>query len=121
VNDFLVTYLDTIDERLLEYLDDDDEMTLDTVRRLRLYTSALLAGSVTLDHLAEDWADWFHLAPAFVLSYGTEEQEEMQNAAMFLTAIEEDDDVTLTEADRKYLTMLESQLDMYPEMRTTEE
>jgi hypothetical protein len=26
VNDFLVTYLDSIDERLLEYLDDDDEV-----------------------------------------------------------------------------------------------
>jgi len=25
VNDFLVTYLDSIDEQLLEYLDDDDE------------------------------------------------------------------------------------------------
>jgi hypothetical protein len=28
VNDFLVTYLDSIDERLLEYLDEDDELSL---------------------------------------------------------------------------------------------
>jgi hypothetical protein len=28
VNDFLATYLDTIDERLLEYLDEYDELSL---------------------------------------------------------------------------------------------
>ena len=28
MNDFLVTYLDTIDERLLEYLDECDELSL---------------------------------------------------------------------------------------------
>jgi hypothetical protein len=28
VNDFMVTYLDTIDERLLEYLDEYDELSL---------------------------------------------------------------------------------------------
>ena len=47
VNDLLVTNLNTIDERLLEYLDEDDELTLDTVRRLHLYTSVLLDGSVS--------------------------------------------------------------------------
>ena len=40
---------------------------------------------------------------------------------MFLRAVEEDDDATLTGADRAYLKALESWLDMYPEMRTTEE
>ena len=38
---------------------------------------------------------------------------------MFLEAIEEQDDVTLTEADRAYLKALETWLDMCPEMRTT--
>ncbi len=77
MNDFLVSYLDTIDERLLEYLDDDNELSLDAVQRLRLYASSLLDGSLSPDHLAEDWADWFHLAPAFVLAYGTPELEEL--------------------------------------------
>ena len=36
VNDFLISYLDAIDEQLLEYLDDDGEMKLDVVKRLRL-------------------------------------------------------------------------------------
>jgi hypothetical protein len=33
VNDFLLSYLDTIDERLLEYLDEDDETSLDAACR----------------------------------------------------------------------------------------
>jgi hypothetical protein len=37
----------------------------------------------------------------------------------FLGAIEEQDDVSLTKADRAYLKALETWLGMYPEMRTT--
>jgi hypothetical protein len=53
VNDFLVTYLDSIDEQLLEYLDDDDELKLDAVQRLRFYTSALLEGSISPEHVED--------------------------------------------------------------------
>ena len=63
MNDFLVTYLDSIDERLLEYLDEDDELKLDAVHRLRFYTSTLLDGSITPMHVVEDWPDWYQLAP----------------------------------------------------------
>src|ERR1039458_4785489 len=35
VSDFLFTYLDSIDERLLENLDEDEELELDAVQRLR--------------------------------------------------------------------------------------
>jgi hypothetical protein len=121
VNDFLLTYLDTIDKRLLEYLDEDDELSLYTVRRLRVYTSALLDGSVRPGHLMEAWPDWFHLAPAFVAAYGAEEVERLQDHAVFLRAVEEHDDVALTDADRAYLRALEVRLDMYPDMRPTEE
>ena len=38
----------------------------------------------------------------------------------FLGAIEEREDASLTEADRAYLRALETWLDMYPEIRTTE-
>src|ERR1019366_8166097 len=41
VNDFPPNYLDTIDERLLGYLDENDELRADTVQRLWFYTSAL--------------------------------------------------------------------------------
>ena len=120
MNDFLVSYLDSIDERLLEYLDDDDELKLEAVQRLRFYTSALLDGSITLDQVMEDWPDWFQLVPAFVAAYGTEELQELERVAVFLRAVEEDDDVSLTDADRDYLKALETWLGMYPEMRTTE-
>jgi len=52
--------------------------------------------------------------------YGTEELQELEGASEFLEAIEEQDDVSLTEADRAYLKALEAWLGMYPEMRTTE-
>jgi hypothetical protein len=116
-NDFLVIYLVSIAERLLEYLDDEDELSLDTVQRLRLYTSALLDGSVTPADLMEDWPDWFDLAPAFVAAYGTGDLEELEYAASFLRAVEDGEDVALTDDDRAYLTALELQLDVYPEMR----
>ncbi len=120
VNDFLVSYLDAIDERLLEYLDDDDELKLDTVQRMRFYASALLSGSITPNNVVEDWPDWFQLVPAFVAAYGSEELQELEGGAVFLRAVEEDDDIALTEADLAYLKALEAWLDVYPEMRTRE-
>jgi hypothetical protein len=105
----------------LEYLDDDDELKLDAVKRLRFYTSALLEGSISPDHVMEDWPDWYQLVPAFVATYGSEELQELEGAAVLLEAIEEQDDVSLTDADLAYLKALEAWLDMYPEMRTTGE
>jgi hypothetical protein len=121
VNDFLVVYLDSIDEQLLEYLDEDEELKLDAVKRLSFYTTALLDGSITPDHVMEDWPDWYQLAPAFVATYGTEELQELEGGAEFLRVVEEQDDVSLTDADRAYLRALEEWLGVYPEIRTTEE
>jgi hypothetical protein len=120
VNDFLVVYLDSIDEQLLEYLDEDDELKLDAVKRLRFYTSALLEGSISPDHVMEDRPDWYQLVPALVATYGTEELQELEGAAVLLEAIEEQDDVSLTDADLAYLKALEAWLGMYPEMRSSE-
>jgi hypothetical protein len=121
VNDLLVVCLDSIDEHLLEYLDEDDELKLDAVQRLRFYTTALLEGSITPDHVVENWPDWYQLAPAFVAAYGTEELQELEGGAEFLRAVEEDEEVSLTDVDRTYLKALEAWLGMYPEIRTTEE
>ncbi|MGA9076773.1 MAG: hypothetical protein WB383_00325 [Acidimicrobiales bacterium] len=73
MSDFLVIYLDSIDEQLLEYLDEDDELRLDAAQRLRFYTRVLLEGSISPDHVMEDWPDWYQLAPAFVATYGPDE------------------------------------------------
>src|ERR1039458_7171947 len=108
VSDFLVTYLDSIDEYLLEYLAEDDELKLHAVKRLRFYTSAPLEGSITPDHVVEDWPDCYQLAPAFVATYGTEELQELEGASVLLEAIEEQDDVSLT--DRKSTRLNSSHL-----------
>jgi hypothetical protein len=120
VNDFLVVYLDSIDKRLLEYLDEDDELKLDAVQRLRFYTSALLDGSITPDHVMEDWPDWYQLVPAFVATYGTDELQELEGGAEFLRVVEEHDEVSLTAVDRAYPKALEAGLGMYPEIRNIE-
>ena len=121
VSDFLVTYLDAIDERLLDYLDEDDELKRDAVQRLRFYTSALLDGSIHPMHVMEDWFDWYALVPAFVATYGSDELRELETGAEFLGAIDEGEEVILTKADLAYLKELEAWIDMYPEMRTAEE
>ena len=121
MSDFLVVYLDSIDEQLLEYLDEDDELRLDAARRLRFYTRVLLEGSISPDQVMEDWLDWYQLVPAFVATYGSEELQKLEGAAEFLGAIEEDEEVSLTEADRSYLKALETRLGMYSEMRPTKE
>jgi len=49
-----------------------------------------------------------------VATYGTEQLQELEGASVFLEAIEEQDDVSLTDADRAYLKAVEAWLDMYP-------
>ena len=45
-------------------------------------------------------------------TYGSEELQELEVGAELLEAIEEDEDVTLNEADRDYLKALEAWLGM---------
>ena len=54
-------------------------------------------------------------------TYGSEELKAVEAKAEFLRAAEENDEVNLIERDRAYLKTLEAWLDMYPEMRSTEE
>ena len=114
MNDFLVSYLDAIEERLLEYLDDEGELKLEVVQRLRFYTSALLNGSLSPDNVVQDWADWFQLVPAFVAAYGTDELKEAEVASVFLETVEEHEHASINDAVRSYLKAVEAWLDMYP-------
>ena len=119
VSEFLVVYLDSIDEQLLDYLDEDDELRPEVVKRLRYYATAPLEGSITPGAVGEDWADWFDLTQAFVAAYAPEEIEELEEAAPLMSDEVEEDSV-LTEADRAYLSAVELLLDAYPEMRMGE-
>jgi hypothetical protein len=108
VSDFLVTYLDSINERL----------RTDVVKRLRGFASALLDGSITPAAVDENW---FDLVPPFVASYAPEETEELDAQAAPLRRDELDEDTELTSTDRTYLAAVELLLDAYPEMRTGEQ
>ena len=120
VNEFLVAYLDAIDERLLEHLDGDGELSSEAVIWLRRYTDALLDRSISPTTLAEDWPDWYLLTAAFVTVYAPEEVEELEERTAFLNAVENGDDVALTEADQAYLWALRLHLGMYSEKRKTD-
>ena len=109
VSEFLVLYLDSIDERRLDYLDEDDELRPEVVKRLRYYTTALLDGTITLAAVAEDWPDWFDLVGAFVAAYAPEAVAELGEGPEFNDA--EDFDQPLSKADRSYLVALEPLLD----------
>jgi hypothetical protein len=119
MSELLVTYLDSIDERLLDYLDEDDELRPEVVKRLRYYASALLEGSITPFAVAEDWADWFDLTRAFVAAYAPEEIGKLEEAAPLMSDGVEEGTV-LTAADRSYLAAVEPLLDAYPEIRLGE-
>lgn len=120
MSDFLVVYLDSIDERLLDYLDEEDELRPEVVKRLRYYATALSEGSITPAAVAEDWADWFDLVGAFVAAYAPEGVEELDAEAAPLMSDEVKEDTVLTEVDRAYLAAVEALLDAYPEMRMGE-
>lgn len=117
MNDDLMTYLDSIDERLLGYLDEDEELPPNTVKRLHHYVVALADGSITPAHVMEDWPDFSRLAVTFVVAYGTEELEESSEHATVFGAAEETEDVVVGDADRRFLMLRSGELDRYPELR----
>ena len=119
MSEFLVVYLDSIDERLLDYVDEDEELRLEVVKRLRYYASALLEGSITPAAVVEDWADWFELVGAFMATYAPDEVGELEEEAPLMSD-EVEEDTVLSEADRAYLMAVELLLDAYPEMRIGE-
>ncbi len=118
MSDGLVAFLDSIDERLLDYLDQDEELRLDTVDRLGLYTKAILDGSITPAVIAEDWPDWFDLVAAFRAACAPK-LTDLEDAAPFLRVNR--DSTHIVRADRAYLLTLESLMEAYPEMRATEQ
>jgi len=70
--------------------------------------------------LAEDWPEFFDLAPAFTAAYAPE-LAEAEVKAGFLDVAEVGEGTVLSGADRAHLSALEERLDMYPEMRMGDE
>jgi hypothetical protein len=99
------------------------ELRHDTVWRLDICAGALLDGSISHADLAEDWHDWYHLAPAFVAAYAPEDLAELEAKATFLAqeAAEVGNHDPLSDDDRRYLEALRAHLDLYPEVRHIED
>ena len=85
MSEFLVTYLDSIDERLST-----------TSTRTRNCAQRWSSACATTPRpswkapsrpaaVAEDWADWFDLARAFVAAYAPEGVEELEEAASLMS------------------------------------
>jgi hypothetical protein len=114
-NDLLVRYLESIDKRLLQYLDEDEDLSVATTERLRSYTSDLLAGTITPTEVLAAWGDWFDLTAAFVTTYGSVELEDLEEESGFGREMETENDGPPTGLIRGYLLSLELELDLYPE------
>jgi hypothetical protein len=116
-NDPLVTYLDSIDKRLLDYLDEDGELSAVATQRLRSHISELLAGTMTTAALTAAWPDWFDLVSAFVVTYGSLELEDLEVESGFARETEWDSEGPPSGLTRGYLLTLELELDVFSESR----
>lgn len=86
MNDDLAAYLDSINGQLLGYLDERKELSLATLAHLHRYAVALLQALLVPAHLAEDWRDFFELAEAFVLAYGSKRLDLLNRRSRLLDA-----------------------------------
>lgn len=114
-----MAYLDSIDVRLRDYLDDDADLSVATVERLLSYTSDLLAGAMTPGDLARTWSDWFDLVVVFVVAYGSPELEDLEVASGFGRQTEWEHGAPPSGLVRGFLLVLELELDRYPKRNRT--
>jgi hypothetical protein len=103
VSEDLAAYLDSIDARLVHYLDTDRDISSDAIRHVQCYAVALLQGLVLPEHVHEDWPDFYPLADAFVLAYGSRRLGQLLRLS---SLYEGGDDDPLTEDDRVFLVTL---------------
>lgn len=112
VADDLVTYLDTVEEGLVDYVDDRKCLSSDTVRRLQRFAVAMSEGSMTPGLAREDWPDFYPLAAAFVVVCGSDELRGLYDQATLFSAVVRGE-VSFTDADRVFLVLLSDELEQY--------
>lgn len=110
MNDDLAAFLASVDLDLLRYLDANAELSLSATEHLYRYAVALLQGLIDPRDVAEDWEDFFPLAHAFVLTYGSKRLEFLHRRAALLSAKAMRPTVGLTGADRAVLVELVREL-----------
>jgi hypothetical protein len=116
VSDDLVTYLDAVDDALVDYVDDNKNLSSETVRRLHRFAVAMSEGSMTSGLAREDWADFYPLAAAFVVVCGSDELRGLYDQATLFSAVVRDD-VQFTDADMVFLVLLSDELERYADAR----
>lgn len=82
----LAAYLASIDEGLLGYLDAQKELAAATLAHVQRYAVALAERLLTPADVAEDWQDFFELAEAFVLAYGSPHLDHLYRRVALLDA-----------------------------------
>ena len=107
MSDDLADYLDSIDAHLVDYLDQDRNISSAAVRHVRCYAIALVEGLVVPEHVHEDWPDFFPLVFAFVLAYGSSRLCHLARRAAIFEGAGDD---PLTDDDRVFLATLIAEL-----------
>jgi len=107
-----VTYLDAVGGQLVGYLDEDENLSSDAVRRLQRFAVAMSEGSMTPALALEDWPDFYPLAAAFVVVCGSDELRGLYDQATVFSAVV-GRDVQFTDADRVFVVALSDELEQY--------
>ncbi|MDA8355784.1 MAG: hypothetical protein M0Z95_05710 [Actinomycetota bacterium] len=71
MNEHLLAHLHSRDPELLRYLDARGDISMPTAEQLYRYALALLQGLLSPAHVQEDWSDFYVVADAFILAYGS--------------------------------------------------
>ncbi|MHB1853716.1 MAG: hypothetical protein ACYCS2_01510 [Acidimicrobiales bacterium] len=121
MNPVLVEYLDSIDERLLTYLDVDQELALWAAEALKDHLRTLLESRQSPATSPEEWRDredrWI-LLDAFIAAYGSRELQDLAEMSPLLTEVDEVDEATITPLDRNLLGEVEVALQLYVDSRS---
>jgi hypothetical protein len=115
----LATYLDSLDQRMLGYVDDNGQLRVETAGHLHRYIVALVEDAASPHWVLENWRDFYDLVTGFVIAYGTPLLEGLYGGAPFLDWLGHGTDVTLTTADRVFLMMLGDHIDRYAQASGT--
>lgn len=106
----LVAYLAAIDEGLLGYLDAQEELSGATLAHVHRYAVALAEGLIVPAHVVEDWPDFFELAEAFVLAYGSAHLDHLHRRAPILATLTVPARVRAEGTDHLFLALLAEEI-----------
>jgi len=116
VSDDLANYLDSIDSRLVGYLNTHRDVPPDAVRHVQCYAVAMLQDLIVPEVVHEDWPDFYPLVVAILLAYGSPRLGRLaRHSALF----EGGADDPLTDAGRMFLTTLLAELHVLVSRRET--